>query len=172
MPKPPSRWWLSFVSLVVVASASRYGTGTGRDRRRDAGKFRAVSAPPVVPGVVLGRGHSGQRRQPRDRGGWHIVARLHMVGAVLARSTSASFATKLRGTAGIEDVGNVAAVHSAIPALSRAPRSTGRTRCTRPAAIPSRRASGTWIRSTRRRPARSRPGRRPCWPASSIRAST
>jgi subtilisin family serine protease len=38
---------------------------------------------------------------------------------VLARSTSATFATKLRATAGIEDVGNAAAVHSAISPMVR-----------------------------------------------------
>ena len=46
--------------------------------------------------------------------GGTIVARYNTVGAVLARSTSSSFAAALRATSGIDAVGNVAAVHSAI----------------------------------------------------------
>jgi len=46
--------------------------------------------------------------------GGTIVARYSSVGAVLARSASGSFAAKLRTTAGIDAVGNVASVHSAI----------------------------------------------------------
>ncbi|HEY4393239.1 MAG TPA: S8 family serine peptidase [Polyangia bacterium] len=44
--------------------------------------------------------------------GGTIAARYTNVGAVLARSSSASFATKLRGLAGVEVVGAVSSVHS------------------------------------------------------------
>ena len=48
------------------------------------------------------------------RAGGTIVARYAAVGAVLARSTSASFASVLRGSTGVDAVGAVGAVHSAI----------------------------------------------------------
>ncbi len=49
--------------------------------------------------------------------GGKIAARYANVGAVLARSASASFASSLRGTAGIDAVGAVNAVHSALSPL-------------------------------------------------------
>ena len=49
--------------------------------------------------------------------GGKIAARYANVGAVLARSGSASFASALRGTAGIDAVGAVNAVHSSLSPL-------------------------------------------------------
>jgi hypothetical protein len=46
--------------------------------------------------------------------GGTIVARYATLGVVLARSSGASFAPTLRGTGGIDAVGNVSAAHSAI----------------------------------------------------------
>jgi subtilisin family serine protease len=50
--------------------------------------------------------------------GGTIAARYTNVGAVLARSTSASFATTARGLAGIEAVGAVSSVHSQLSPLT------------------------------------------------------
>jgi len=50
--------------------------------------------------------------------GGTIAARYPNVGAVLARSGSASFAASLRGTSGIDAVGAVNAVHSALSPLT------------------------------------------------------
>jgi subtilisin family serine protease len=52
--------------------------------------------------------------------GGTIVARYVNVGAVLARSTSASFATALRASAGVDAVGAVSAVHSQLTPLAAA----------------------------------------------------
>ncbi len=55
--------------------------------------------------------------------GGTIAARYNGVGVVLAKSSSSSFAAKLRATAGIDSVGAVAAVHTGIGAVrSSSPR--------------------------------------------------
>src|SRR5262245_57028866 len=51
--------------------------------------------------------------------GGTIVARYTSVGAVLARSSKASFAASLRATAGVDAVGAVSAVHSAIAPFTK-----------------------------------------------------
>jgi subtilisin family serine protease len=119
MPKPPSRWSLSFVSLVVVA-VSAAGCGMGAEGDSDGTQLQSrLTASQSFLVSFTGGGIPANAASLVTAAGGTIVARYNNVGAVLARSSSASFATKLRGTAGVDDVGNVAAVHSAIPALAK-----------------------------------------------------
>jgi len=113
-----SSWWLPFASLVVVAFAP--GCGTGTDGEPELTRVESgLTASQSFLVSFTGGGIPANADSLVAAAGGTIVARYNAVGAVLARSSSASFAGKLRGTAGVEDVGNVAAVHSAISPLAK-----------------------------------------------------
>ena len=116
MSKPSSRWQLSFVPL--ESSSSPPQPVAEQARKVDTGETQIQSGLTASQSFLVsfsGGGIPANASSLVTAAGGTIVARYNNVGAVLARSSSASFATKLRGTAGIEDVGNVAAMHSAIP---------------------------------------------------------
>jgi subtilisin family serine protease len=118
MRKPPSSCWsLSFASLIAsfVAVTSAAGCGAETESEGDVTQVEgAVTASQSFLVSFTGGGIPANASSLVTSAGGAIVARYNAVGAVLARSSSASFATQLRATAGVEDVGNVAAAHSAI----------------------------------------------------------
>src|SRR5262245_53297903 len=114
MPNVSSSRWLSFASLIVaVTSAAGCGTGAEGDADQTAIQGRLTASQSFLVSFTGGSIPSNASTVVAAAGGT-IVARYNTLGVVLARSSAATFATKMRGTAGVEDVGNAAAVHSAI----------------------------------------------------------
>jgi subtilisin family serine protease len=121
MRKSPS-CWLSFASLVTAVGAA---AGCASDVEGGSG-----SDPSVIEGGLTtsqsflvsftGGGIPADASSLVSAAGGTIVARYEAVGAVLVRSTSATFATAARALAGIEDVGNAATVHSRIAPVQKA----------------------------------------------------
>jgi subtilisin family serine protease len=109
-----SCWSLSLAVLIVSGA----GCGTGADGDVNVAKMEGQLTTATQSSFLVsftGGGIPANASSLVAAAGGTIVARYNAVGAVLARSSSASFATNLRGLAGIEDVGNVASVHSSIP---------------------------------------------------------
>jgi len=108
-----SCWSLSLAVLIVSGA----GCGMGADGDTNVTTIEGHQTTSQSSFLVsfTGGGIPANASSLVGAAGGTIVARYNAVGAVLARSSSASFATKLRGTAGVEDVGNVASVHSSIP---------------------------------------------------------
>ena len=85
MPKPPSRWPLSFVSLVVVVVASAAGCGTGAEGDTDETQVQSrLTASQSFLVSFTGGGIPANASSLVAAAGGTIVARYNMVGAVLA----------------------------------------------------------------------------------------
>ena len=106
---------LSFAAVSLVF-ASAIGCGVEAD---ESGTETETASAALVAGQSFvvsftGGGIPANASSLVTSAGGTIVARYNAVGAVLARSASASFAATLRATPGIDAVGNAAAVHSSI----------------------------------------------------------
>src|SRR6476620_11459494 len=117
-----SSCWLSCASLLTaVGAAAGCGiyveSGSGSDPSIIEGRLTASQSFLVS---FTGGGIPANASSLVTAAGGTIVARYEAVGAVLVRSTSATFATTARGLAGIEDVGNAATVHSKIGPTQKA----------------------------------------------------
>jgi len=107
-----SCWWLSFASLVVVA-ASAAGCGAEGETDVTDNESSAAASQSFLVSFTDGAIPSNASSLVSAAGGT-IVARYNNVGAVLVRSSKGTFAASLRAKTGVEGVGNVAAVHSAL----------------------------------------------------------
>jgi lantibiotic leader peptide-processing serine protease len=114
--RAPSRSLSSSLSLAAIAVVfvSAIGCGVGNDDTEVETARSALTASPSFLVSFSGGGIPTNANSLVAAAGGTIVARYNAIGAVLARSSSTSFASTLRATAGIDGVGNVAAVHSAI----------------------------------------------------------
>ncbi len=117
MRKPSSCWSLSFAA-VLLTFTSQIGCGTDAIDASDTPDTQQTSGALTSGQSFLVAFTSGgipaNASSLVTSAGGTIVARYNAIGAVLARSSSPSFAATLRATAGIDAVGNAAAVHSKI----------------------------------------------------------
>jgi subtilisin family serine protease len=112
-------WSMSSVAAVLLLAST---IGCGVDAADESESDSAAAAQAAGPSYLVAFTSGGIPANASSlvaAAGGTIVARYNAVGAVLARSTSTSFAAKLRATAGIDAVGAVAAVHSQIPSLTK-----------------------------------------------------
>ena len=173
MSKPPSsgrcrsyRWsWFSSPPQ-PVAERARKVTPTRRRmqsrlprRNRSWCRSQAGASPPTpTPGHRRGRHDRGALRQ--RRGGARAFERAPRSPRRCARRRASTPSARRRGAQRDRPLTKTPVKR---PPAQAAASGAGRS---------ARRASGTWIRSTRRRPARSRPASHQSWSAFSIRAST
>jgi subtilisin family serine protease len=121
MLKPSSCHWSLSCAAVLLAFLPAAGCGTDPDGAQSAidgsdveQRTAALTSGQSYLVSFANGGIPANANSLVSAAGGTIVARYNAVGAVLARSASGSFAATLRATAGIDAVGNVAAVHSSI----------------------------------------------------------
>jgi lantibiotic leader peptide-processing serine protease len=116
----PIRLWSLLV--VVFVGFSQAGCGDGSSDPVTETTSALTSSPSSQSYLVAFTGGSipSNANAIVASAGGTIAARYVNVGAVLARSSSPSFATALRATAGVEVVGAVSAVHSQLTPMAAA----------------------------------------------------